>query len=113
MLFSGSTFLNRVLSIGTLWVVFRRRRIIWSSREIQGISLRSLTYKELEGATNNFKEELGKGACSTVYKGILAIGNNNLIVVKGLDKMVTDSEQELQAEISAIARQTTRILCSY
>ncbi|GKV12558.1 hypothetical protein SLEP1_g23685 [Rubroshorea leprosula] len=82
----------------------KKRRIIQPSREIQGVSLRSLTYKELEGATNNFKEELGKGACSTVYKGILAIGNNNLIAVKRLDKMVTDSEQEFQAEISAIGK---------
>ncbi|GKV12560.1 hypothetical protein SLEP1_g23687 [Rubroshorea leprosula] len=104
MLFSSSAFLNLVLSIATLWVVFRKRRITQPSGGIQGISLRSFTYKELEGATNNFKEELGKGACSTVYKGILAIGNNNLIAVKRLDKMVTDSEQEFQAETSAIGK---------
>ncbi|GLT59536.1 hypothetical protein SLA2020_323490 [Shorea laevis] len=104
MLFSSSAFLNLVLSIATLWVVFRKRRIIQPSGGIQGISLRSFTYEELEGATNNFKEELGKGACSTVYKGILAIGNNNLIAVKRLDKMVTDSEQEFQAAISAIGK---------
>ncbi|GKV22196.1 hypothetical protein SLEP1_g32081 [Rubroshorea leprosula] len=104
MLLSSSAFLNLVLLIATLWVVFRKRRITRPSGEIQGIGLRSLTYKELEGATNNFKEELGKGACSTVYKGILAIGNNNLIAVKRLDKMVTDNEQEFQAEMSAIGK---------
>ncbi|GKV22191.1 hypothetical protein SLEP1_g32076 [Rubroshorea leprosula] len=104
ILFSSSAFLNLILSIATFWVVFRKRRITQPSGEIQGVGLRSLTYNELEGATNNFKEELGKGACSTVYKGILAIGNNNLIAVKRLDKMVTDSEQEFQAEISAIGK---------
>ncbi|GKV12556.1 hypothetical protein SLEP1_g23683 [Rubroshorea leprosula] len=104
MLFSGSAFLNLVLLIATFWAVQRIRRVIKPPREIQGINLRSFTYKELEGATNNFKEELGRGACSTVYKGILAIGNNSLIAVKRLDKMVTDSEQEFQAEMSAIGK---------
>ncbi|GLT82259.1 hypothetical protein SLE2022_006590 [Rubroshorea leprosula] len=104
MLFSSSAFLNLILSIATFWVVFRKRRITQPSGEIQGVGLRSLTYKELEGATNDFKEELGKGACSTVYKGILAIGNNNLIVVKRLDKMVKDNEQEFQVEMSAIGK---------
>ncbi|GLT82266.1 hypothetical protein SLE2022_006660 [Rubroshorea leprosula] len=73
MLFSSSAFLNLVLLIATLWVVFRKRRITQPSGEIQGVGLRSLTYKELEGATNDFKEELGKGACSTVTKDFLLL----------------------------------------
>ncbi|KAK9082121.1 hypothetical protein Syun_031521 [Stephania yunnanensis] len=35
----------------------------------QEISLRSFQYEELEQATNGFKEEVGRGAFGTVFKG--------------------------------------------
>ncbi|GLT59542.1 hypothetical protein SLA2020_323550 [Shorea laevis] len=107
MLLSCSAFLNLSLLIATLWAVHRKRRVILvqPSRAIQGMSLQSFTYKELEEATNKFEEELGKGACSTVYKGVLDTGNNkNLIAVKRLDKMVKDNDKEFQAEMSAIGK---------
>ncbi|GKV12562.1 hypothetical protein SLEP1_g23689 [Rubroshorea leprosula] len=107
MLLSSSAFLNLSLLIATLWAVHRKRRVILvqPSRAIQGMSLQSFTYKELEEATNKFDEELGKGACSTVYKGVLDIGNNkNLIAVKRLDNMVKDNDKEFQAEMSAIGK---------
>ncbi|GLT45961.1 hypothetical protein SLA2020_197540 [Shorea laevis] len=115
MLLISSSFLNLVLLIATLWLVSRlcywKRRMlqVQPSRASQGKSLRSFTYKELEEATNKFKEELGKGACSTVYRGVLDIGNKNMVAIKKLDKMMTESELEFQAEISAIRRQITRI----
>ncbi|GLT45968.1 hypothetical protein SLA2020_197610 [Shorea laevis] len=109
MLLSSSSFLNLVLFIATLWLVSRlcywkRRMQVQSSRANQGTSLRSFTYKELEEATNKFKEELGKGACSTVYRGVLDIGNKDMVAIKKLDKMMTESEVEFQAEISAISK---------
>ncbi|GLU19434.1 hypothetical protein SLE2022_356860 [Rubroshorea leprosula] len=109
MLLGSSSFLNLVLFIATLWLVSRlcywkRRMQVQSSRANQGTSLRSFTYKELEEATNKFKEELGKGACSTVYRGVLDIGNKDMVAIKKLDKMMTESELEFQAEISAISK---------
>ncbi|GLT82246.1 hypothetical protein SLE2022_006480 [Rubroshorea leprosula] len=42
------------------------------SRATHGMmSVQSFTYKELEKATKHFEEVLGKGASSTVYKGVL------------------------------------------
>ncbi|GLT49776.1 hypothetical protein SLA2020_233100 [Shorea laevis] len=108
LLLSSSAFLNLVLLITTLWVVSRlnsrKRRTLQPYAATQGMSLRSFTYKELEEATKNFKEELGRGAFSTVYKGVLDIDNKNFIAVKRLDKMVTEGEQEFQAEMSAIGK---------
>ncbi|GKU94147.1 hypothetical protein SLEP1_g7676 [Rubroshorea leprosula] len=108
MLLSGSSFLDLVLLIATLWLVSRlcywKRRMLQPSRANQGTSLRSFTYKELEEATNKFKEELGKGACSTVYRGVIDIGNKNMVAIKKLDKIMTESELEFQAEISAISK---------
>ncbi|GLT59539.1 hypothetical protein SLA2020_323520 [Shorea laevis] len=107
MLLRSSAFLNLSLLIATLWAVHRNRRVILVQpcRAIQGMSLQSFTYKELEEATNKFEEELGKGACSTVYKGVLDTGNNkNLIAVKRLDKMVKDNDKEFQAEMNAIGK---------
>ncbi|GLT45964.1 hypothetical protein SLA2020_197570 [Shorea laevis] len=107
MLLSGSAFLNLVLLIVVLSLVSclsYRKRTLQPSRANQGMSLRSFTYQELEEATNKFNEELGKGACSIVYKGVLDIDNKNIVAIKRLDKMVTESEQEFQAEISAIGK---------
>ncbi|GLU19426.1 hypothetical protein SLE2022_356790 [Rubroshorea leprosula] len=108
MLLSSSSFFNLVLLIATLWLASRlsywKRRMLQPSRANQGTSLRSFTYKELEEATNKFKEELGKGACSTVYRGVLDTGNKNMVAIKKLDKIVTESELEFQAEISAISK---------
>ncbi|GLT82271.1 hypothetical protein SLE2022_006690 [Rubroshorea leprosula] len=110
LLLSSSAFLNLVLLITTLWFVLgsssRKRRMIQPSRATHGMmSLQSFTYMELEEATKNFEEELGKGSSSTVYKGVLDIGNKILIAVKRLHKLNEDrNEKEFQAEMSAIGK---------
>ncbi|GKV42656.1 hypothetical protein SLEP1_g50031 [Rubroshorea leprosula] len=58
-------------------------------------NLRCFTYKELEDATKGFKEELGKGAFGTVYKGELS---RNYVAVKKLDKFFQEGEKEFKAE---------------
>ncbi|KAF5196176.1 G-type lectin S-receptor-like serine/threonine-protein kinase, partial [Thalictrum thalictroides] len=69
-----------------------------------GLNLRSFTYEELNKATDGFKEQLGKGACSTVYKGVLKSDSGCLIAVKRLDKVVESYDKEFQAEVSAIGK---------
>ncbi|GKU94151.1 hypothetical protein SLEP1_g7680 [Rubroshorea leprosula] len=109
MLLSSSSFLNLVLLIATLWLV--SRLCYWKEGcfrfnlpEQTKAQVCEASYKELVEATNKFKEELGKGACSTVYRGVLDIGNKNMVAIKKLDKMMTESELEFQAEISAISK---------
>ena len=67
------------------------------------VSLRSFTYAELEKVTDNFKEEIGRGAFGIVYKG--AIGDaKKLIAVKRLDKLLAEREREFQTEMKVIGR---------
>lgn len=108
-LLSSSAFLNLALLIAILWIVsclcYRPRRMVQNPIAVKGTGLQSFTYKQLEEAADKFKEELGKGACSTVYKAVLNGGDGRTsVAVKRLDKMVTDSEQEFQAEMNAIGK---------
>ncbi|XP_010931011.2 G-type lectin S-receptor-like serine/threonine-protein kinase LECRK2 [Elaeis guineensis] len=66
-------------------------------------TLRSYSYKELEMATEDFREELGKGAFGTVFRGAFSKGGR-MIAVKRLEKMVEDGEREFQREVKAIGR---------
>ncbi|KAF3322081.1 putative receptor protein kinase ZmPK1 [Carex littledalei] len=59
------------------------------------------TYKELVKATKNFKDEIGRGGSGVVYKGIFY--DERLVAVKKLD-VVTQGEEEFQAELSVIGR---------
>ncbi|GKV42668.1 hypothetical protein SLEP1_g50046 [Rubroshorea leprosula] len=62
-------------------------------------NLRCFTYKELEDATKGFKEELGKGAFGTVYKGELS---KNSVAVKKLEKFFQEGEKEFRTEVNVI-----------
>ncbi|XP_058100931.1 G-type lectin S-receptor-like serine/threonine-protein kinase LECRK4 [Magnolia sinica] len=59
---------------------------------------------ELEKVTDGFKEELGRGSCGTVYKGLLESDRANFVAVKRLDKVVKEAEKEFKTEVSAISR---------
>ncbi|TKY54861.1 G-type lectin S-receptor serine/threonine-protein kinase RLK1 [Spatholobus suberectus] len=67
------------------------------------VTLRRFSYSELKRATNNFKQELGKGSFGAVYKGALHKGRR-LIAVKRLEKLVEEGEREFQAEMRAIGK---------
>ncbi|KAI3967349.1 hypothetical protein MKW92_001919 [Papaver armeniacum] len=67
--------------------------------------LRSFTYEELEKATDNFKEVLGRGSFGTVSKGKLSNASQTIIAVKRLEpRMVNEGEKEFLAEMKAISR---------
>ncbi|XP_077236531.1 G-type lectin S-receptor-like serine/threonine-protein kinase LECRK4 [Tasmannia lanceolata] len=68
------------------------------------IALRFFSYDELLKATDGFKEELGRGAFGTVYKGSLSNGGGRAIAVKRLDKVIEEGEKEFRAETRAIGR---------
>nr|DAD29972.1 TPA_asm: hypothetical protein HUJ06_031440 [Nelumbo nucifera] len=69
------------------------------------LNLRNFTFKELQEATDGFKDLIGTGAFATVYKGALETSNLlNFVAVKKLDKLVRENQKEFDAEVSAIGR---------
>ncbi|KAK9154611.1 hypothetical protein Sjap_002091 [Stephania japonica] len=50
-------------------------------------NLRMLSYKDLEEATQGFKEELGRGSSGIVYKGFVMFGTRRPVAVKKVDSI--------------------------
>ncbi|GKU87791.1 hypothetical protein SLEP1_g2132 [Rubroshorea leprosula] len=71
-----------------------------------GNKLRPFAYQELVEATDEFKEELGRGAFGIVYKGVLRPPHSTVlpIAVKKLDKVTQEGEKEFKTEVKAIAK---------
>ncbi|KAH7680856.1 S-receptor-like serine/threonine-protein kinase protein [Dioscorea alata] len=91
------------------FIVFKcqagRYRMIWRSKELaltDEIAPRSFSYYELYEATEGYKEEVGKGAFGTVFRGTLP-STGMLVAVKRLEKVV-EGEREFQTEMKAIGR---------
>ncbi|XP_048425920.1 G-type lectin S-receptor-like serine/threonine-protein kinase LECRK3 [Pyrus x bretschneideri] len=74
------------------------------------MNLKHFTYEELNNATNQFEEELGRGASAIVFKGVLASDNGKSVAVKSLDTRVRENELEFKVEVSAIGRTNHRNL---
>ncbi|RXH85214.1 hypothetical protein DVH24_041982 [Malus domestica] len=72
------------------------------------MNLKHFTYEELNNATNQFEEELGRGASAIVFKGVLAFDNGKSVAVKSLDTRVRENDLEFKAEVSAIGRTNHR-----
>ncbi|KAG8373959.1 hypothetical protein BUALT_Bualt11G0080300 [Buddleja alternifolia] len=97
-----------VLAISVTYVRRKQRpyKRITDYREanlVEDVALRAFTYADLVRATNNFEEELGKGASGTVYKGILQNGQK-VVAVKRLEKELTEGEREFQTEMKTIGK---------
>ena len=69
----------------------------------EDLTLRSFSYEELKDASNNFTDEIGKGSCGTVFKGVLSNGNR-IVAIKRLAKVVTEGEREFQNEMKTIGK---------
>ncbi|XVF30490.1 hypothetical protein REPUB_Repub16aG0062500 [Reevesia pubescens] len=69
----------------------------------EDLSLRSFSYEELKDASNNFTDEIGKGSCGTVYKGVLSNGNR-IVAIKRLEKVVAEGEREFRNEMKTIGK---------
>ncbi|XP_030505563.2 G-type lectin S-receptor-like serine/threonine-protein kinase RLK1 [Cannabis sativa] len=82
-----------------------RSKKISSPKNIPDFNLRSFTYEELEKATNEFRDELGRGAFGTVYKGILDMDSSVIVIaVKKLNFLVAETEKEFKNEVNVIAQ---------
>ncbi|XP_074283867.1 G-type lectin S-receptor-like serine/threonine-protein kinase LECRK3 [Silene latifolia] len=61
------------------------------------------TYKELESATNGFREEIGRGSFGVVYKGNITTGGDQYsVAVKRLDRTFKGADKEFTAEVNVI-----------
>ncbi|XP_047956779.1 G-type lectin S-receptor-like serine/threonine-protein kinase LECRK3 [Salvia hispanica] len=75
----------------------------------EGISLQVFTFEHLFEATNGFKEEVGRGASGTVFKGVLQNGQKT-VAVKRLEKEFEQGEIEFQTELKTIGKMYHRNL---
>ncbi|KAM1756356.1 hypothetical protein ACFX11_005736 [Malus domestica] len=114
VILSGSGVLNFLLPLITYLVVSRsysrKAKVSQTHPVISGMNLKHFTYDELKNATNQFKEELGRGASAIVFKGVLASDNGKRVAVKSLDARVGENDLEFTAEVSAIGRTNHRNL---
>ncbi|RHN74542.1 putative protein kinase RLK-Pelle-SD-2b family [Medicago truncatula] len=108
----GSSIFVILTLLGVIFFGFPyNRKKIKSGRNNESFvdnNLRRFSFKEIVEATRNFKEELGRGSCSIVYKGTIEIMIN--VAVKKLDKLIQDSDKEFKTEMSVIAQTLHRNL---
>ncbi|CAL8159911.1 unnamed protein product [Prunus armeniaca] len=114
VLLSSSGVLYILLPLITYLVVSRvysrKAKVIQPRPVMSGMNLKDFTYEEIKKATNEFKEELGRGASATVFKGVLASDTGRCVAVKRLDAKVRENDLEFKAEVSAIGRTNHRNL---
>ncbi|KAL1542098.1 G-type lectin S-receptor-like serine/threonine-protein kinase LECRK3 [Salvia divinorum] len=101
-----------VLTISVIFVRQKRKDYSTIGKEngvnyAEGISLQVFTFKHLSEATNDFKEELGRGASGTVFKGVL---QQKMVAVKRLEKEFAQGEIEFKTELTTIGKMYHRNL---
>ena len=69
----------------------------------EDVAPQSFTYSDLESMTDGFKEELGRGAFGTVFKGTIQNGQK-VVAVKRLEKLLAEGEREFETEMKVIGR---------
>ncbi|KAL2942056.1 G-type lectin S-receptor-like serine/threonine-protein kinase RLK1 [Bienertia sinuspersici] len=114
VLFGGSVCVNFLLLtamiLGIFFVYNKRHSKLLDdyqrSKTLREYSnVHSFSYKELEEATNGFKEEIGRGAFGMVYKGRVGAGTHPTIVaVKKLDRIFKEADKEFSAEVNVIGQ---------
>ncbi|XP_020210188.1 G-type lectin S-receptor-like serine/threonine-protein kinase RLK1 [Cajanus cajan] len=102
VLLGGSVFVNLMLvSAVCIGFYFYYNRRSSTNKAVAESNLRSFTFGELVQATNNFKEELGRGSCGIVFKGTTDLVT---IAVKKLHKILKDSDKEFKTEVNVIGQ---------
>ncbi|OMO94112.1 hypothetical protein CCACVL1_06161 [Corchorus capsularis] len=89
-----------LLGLITIFIIKIRRwrRTIIPTNPTEG-SLMPFGYKDLQKATNNFSEKLGKGGFGSIFKGTLPDGS--LVAVKKLEG-INQGEKQFRTEVSTV-----------
>ncbi|XP_058723448.1 G-type lectin S-receptor-like serine/threonine-protein kinase LECRK1 [Vicia villosa] len=90
--------------VGAIFYWYNSKKIKSSTtnKKVVDRNLRIFSFKEITKVTNNFREELGRGSCSIVYKGKVDV--DTCVAVKKLDKLFQDSDKEFQTEMNVIIK---------
>ncbi|XWS52459.1 hypothetical protein CRYUN_Cryun11dG0072300 [Craigia yunnanensis] len=107
VLLGSSLFFNCILVAAIclgFYLVYQKKLKTLPQNVVVDTNLRSFTFKELVNATNEFKEELGRGAFAIVYKGALHMSSIIQVAVKRLNTLIHDSEKEFKAEVNVIGQ---------
>ncbi|KAJ4724139.1 Receptor-like protein kinase [Melia azedarach] len=109
ILLGSSVFINFVLvvAVGVTFYFINKRKLMKTPQGESNMetNLRCFTYKELAEATNNFNEEVGRGAFGVVYKGVIeTIARTTIVAVKKLDRVLQDGEKEFKNEVMVIGQ---------
>ncbi|KAM6559832.1 hypothetical protein CsatA_029071 [Cannabis sativa] len=74
---------------------------------LDDVSLRPYTFDELEKATNGFKDQVGRGAFGTVFKGVITSNSwrtSKVVAIKRLERVIADGEREFRNEMTVIGK---------
>ncbi|KAL5820595.1 hypothetical protein ACOSQ3_022477 [Xanthoceras sorbifolium] len=71
---------------------------------LEDVAPQSYSYAQLERMTDGFKEEIGRGSSSTVYKGTMMNNADKFVAAKRLQNVLPTSEREFRTEIKVIGR---------
>ncbi|KAK1407671.1 hypothetical protein QVD17_39293 [Tagetes erecta] len=92
-----------IMCIVFFWIKTRKTSVTTDQSYSPAVTtFRKFTYSELKKASCNFRDEIGRGGASVVYKGRLA--DNRIAAIKKLKNTNHQNEDEFQAEISTIGR---------
>ncbi|CAO2837212.1 unnamed protein product [Amaranthus hypochondriacus] len=106
ILLVGSILVNFALLILGIFFIYNKKQLRSADKVSDEYNnVRCFSYKVLEGATNGFTEELGRGAFGVVYKGIIrASGSSILVAVKKLDRISDNADKEFETEVNVIGK---------
>ncbi|KAF5764587.1 putative protein kinase RLK-Pelle-SD-2b family [Helianthus annuus] len=110
ILFGSSLVLNFVLIAASsiaIFVSYQKNKKLNTSSSLLETNLRVFTFEELKEATNGFREELGRGAFGTVYKGVITnsfSGSRSIVAIKKLEILAEEGDKEFKTEASVIAK---------
>lgn len=86
------------------WAAYRNISEHVNIQLFDDIGPRAFSYAELEGTTDGFKQELGRGSFGIVYKGIIESSNKPVAVKKLKEELAQEGEREFQTEMKVIGR---------
>ncbi|KAK0603055.1 hypothetical protein LWI29_000949 [Acer saccharum] len=108
LLLGSSVFINFILvgafGFGFFFIYKKKFVRVRQGESTMETNLRCFTYKELVEATDNFKEEVGRGSFGVVYKGLIQMSSIHTVAVKKLDRIFQDGEKEFKNEVMVIGQ---------